>query len=147
VSVPNGEGLSPAVLPHQRLARMIKRLDFVGADEARATAELDPASPYAQRAATCSVAGIEMAAQCAALFCASLDGRPRDGMLVAVKDFALAARMPVGRPISVTVRRLGRARALTRFAAELRLDGELVMAGELSTWIPDRDPAAESRHG
>jgi predicted hotdog family 3-hydroxylacyl-ACP dehydratase len=131
-------GIDPAaLLPHAPPARLVERVVSRGADTVVCEAAIPAASPFASDGRAPALVAIEAAAQAAAMLDAETGTDPgpsRSGLLVRLRDVTLSRdELPAGATLVVTVRAAGGTGRLGVFEAEVRLDGEPVLAGTLTT--------------
>lgn len=143
MTVPGGPSDLPQQLPHGDVARLVERIVERGADEITCEGTVPPASPFAEGAHAPSFLALELAAQAAALLeLAGATARgerwaKRIGYLVRVRAARFAtAVVPVGRPLTVRVRRTRSAPPLFRYEAEVAdADGATVFEGSFGTFV------------
>jgi 3-hydroxymyristoyl/3-hydroxydecanoyl-(acyl carrier protein) dehydratase len=139
-----GEPLATAplddLLPHRPPLRFITGLLAQSGDGADCLAVIPPGCALVEGETAPALAVIEAAAQTAAMWEALRrtrgpeTGRPRMGYLVALRDVALfAGRVPAGRVLVASMRLEAAAMPLTKYRAEVALDGETIMTGRVAT--------------
>jgi predicted hotdog family 3-hydroxylacyl-ACP dehydratase len=144
---PPGPG---ALLPHGPPARWIDEVLARGEGELVCRGRIPAASPFARGGTAPALAGLELAAQAAAVL-EALDragaggaAEPRRGYLVRVREAALAAAgIPAGAPLVVRVRRTGGLPPLAVYEVEVHREeggeGAEICRGTLGTWLAEED--------
>jgi predicted hotdog family 3-hydroxylacyl-ACP dehydratase len=128
------------LLPHRGPALLIEAVDALSADGITCWGLVPSESPFAADGWAPSFLGLEMGAQAAALFEAlrrehqANDAAPRLGYLVGIRHAQLAADLPVGRRLRVTVRPAGGAGPLGVYDVSVGEDGVEFARGSLSTY-------------
>ncbi len=143
-----------ALLPHGPPARWIDEVLTHAPGELTCRGRIPAASPFARGGTAPALAGLELAAQAAAVLEAleragagtGAGAGPRRGYLVRVRDAALAsAGIPAEAPLLVRVRRTGGLPPLALYEVEVRREegGEAaeVCRGTLGTWLAAEDGA------
>lgn len=126
------------LLPHTPPARLIQTILAVGDIDIVSTAVIPADHPLASHGKAPGFLGLEAAAQAAACLQALArqgDGEPPLGYLVGVRQADLASSLPCGAPLEVGARLAGSAAALAIYDFALRMDGALLSAGTLSTFL------------
>ncbi len=65
---------------------------------------------------------------------AGKSGTPISGMLVAVTDFRIQAQAPIGKSLEIDIRELKRFGPMLLVSGEIRCEGQLIAAGQLSLY-------------
>lgn len=155
-----------ALLPHGPPARWIDEVIARTGGELVCRGRIPAASPFARGGIAPALAGIELAAQAAAVLEAleragaetgagagsGAGAMPRRGYLVRVRDAALAtAGIPAEAPLIARVRRIGGLPPLAFYEVEVRREdgGEAaeVCRGTLATWLAEEDGAGPGDAG
>lgn len=152
--------MNPAeLLPHGPPARWIDEVLERAAGELTCRGRIPAASPFARGGLAPAIAGLELAAQAAAVVEAleradagEVSG-PRRGYLVRVREASLAAAgIPAEAPLLVRVRRSGGLPPLALYEFEVRHHepgdatgdtGVEICRGSLGTWLLDREKGGE----
>jgi predicted hotdog family 3-hydroxylacyl-ACP dehydratase len=147
-----GVVIDPArALPHGPRARLLNRVLEASGDTVRALGRIGAATPGASAGEAPAILGLELGAQCAAMFGAAMfgageGGAPRIGFLVSIRSARLHRPfLPVDRDLEVEARRVGGAAGLELFEVAVRVPGEVSPAveGVLGTMLTDRRVAPE----
>lgn len=123
-------------VPHRAPILRVHRVVQVDPTSAR----VDGREPDGPGALPWAVGAIEGLAQTAAVMlanamAASLDGRPLEGMLVAVKRFEITGEPPPGAEISYHVRLTRRLGPTALVTGHAECDGVRLASGELTVWV------------
>jgi predicted hotdog family 3-hydroxylacyl-ACP dehydratase len=128
------------LLPHAPPARFIRGVLSASEDEIACAAEIPPFHALAEGGRIPPSAGIEMAAQAAAVL-EALNRRektpgPRIGYLVGVREVRFAvSSLAVGRPLRATARLQGGAFPLSVYEIAVGTPGREAVTGSISTFI------------
>ena len=132
------------LLPHRPPMRFIESILAETADSLSCVASIPFACPLASGGSVPAVAGLEAAAQAAAVWEAVQRSRigdvgaPRVGYLVALRDVVFFAdRIPADRSLRVTVTLEAAALPLSHYRAMLFLDGRPLVRGMIATFLKE----------
>lgn len=123
-------------VPHRAPILRVHRVVDVSPTSARVTGS----EPVGAGALPWAAGAIEGLAQSAAVMLAnamsaSLDGRPLEGMLVAIKRFEVTGEPPPGAEISYHVRLMRRLGPTALVAGHAECAGQRLASGELTVWV------------
>ncbi len=130
-----------ALLPHRPPMRLVESVVAETAEGLVCTARVPAACALAHHGFAPALAGIEAAAQTAAVWEALRRSRSgaagaRIGYLVALRDVALyAERIPVDVPLLAAVRLEAAAPPLTHYRVEAWFDGKALLQGTIATYL------------
>lgn len=138
-----------ALLPHRPPMRLVTSLVRETDDGLVCTACVSRDCPLAEQGRASALAGIEAAAQTAAVWEAVRRWRegtgaaPRIGYLVALRDVAFfAEHIPVDVVMLASVRLEAAAPPLTHYRIEASIDGRLLLRGTIATYLADEPSRA-----
>lgn len=130
------------LLPHRPPMRLITSVAQEAADGLVCTARVPPGCGLAREGAGTPLAGVEAAAQAAAVWealrrwRAGAGGSPRIGYLVAIRDLMLFARhVAVDAPMLAAARLEAAAPPLTHYRIETWAEGKLLLRGTIATYL------------
>ena len=131
-----------ALLPHRPPMRLVESIVRETADGLVCTARVPPACALAQHGVAPALAGVEAAAQTAAVWEALRrwrqggGGAPRIGYLVALRDLVLfAEHIAVDAPMLTAVRLEAAAPPLTHYRVETCVGGKSLLRGTIATYL------------
>jgi 3-hydroxyacyl-[acyl-carrier-protein] dehydratase len=131
-----------ALLPHRPPMRLVDSLVRETADGLVCTARVPPACALAEHGVAPALAGVEAAAQTAAVWEAlrrwrrGNDGAVRIGYLVALRDITLfAEHVAADAPMLTAVRLEAAAPPLTHYRIETCVDGKVLLRGTIATYL------------
>ncbi len=133
------------LLPHAPPARFVRGVLTASAAEIVCAAEIPPLHPLVEAGRLPAFAGIEAAAQAAAVLEALNRRReasgPRIGYLVGIREARFAvARLPAGRPLRVAARLRGGAFPLSIYEIAVGEPGGELVTGSISTFVAVEQP-------
>jgi len=139
---PSGPPALDALLPHRPPMRLVDSIVREMVDGLVCTASVPHGCALARHGVAPALAGVEAAAQTAAVWEAlrrrrrGAGGAPRIGYLVALRDVVFfAEHIPVGAPMLTAVRLEAAAPPLTHYRVETCVGGKVLLRGTIATYL------------